>query len=587
MSTAKFAVLLEFRYLATLAVMAAAATGCRQPSSDPDEFTLKDVISLEDSSVSDSADAPSDSFAEPEEFNEIDPGIGTYVNPILHADYSDPDAVRVGDDYWMISSSFSQVPGLPILHSRDLVNWSLVSHALPRLVPEESFALPQHGKGVWAPSIRYHDGLFWIYYPDPESGLYVMTTSDPLGPWSGPVLVKAGKGLIDPCPFWDDDGQVYLVHGWAKSFAGISNVLTLLRLNADGMGVAEDLGVVIDGEAFPGTSTLEGPKIYRRNGWTYIFAPAGGVTYGWQMVFRARDIRGPYQARTVMDQGTTIINGPHQGALVDTPAGESWFLHFQDMGVYGRIVHLQPVVWKDDWPVIGEDPDGDGKGQPVLGYRKLGLPQQPRVEPPTGDLFDAPELGLQWQWQANPDRAWYSLAAIPGSMRLFAQPEPNPGNLYDAPYLMLQKFPAQSFSVSTTLDGTGLAEGESAGLIVFGFDYMWLGLKRIDGAARLVLADGRGGLLGMPQGELVVEIPEGARERPISLRVTVENGGLCRFDYSLDGSSFIAADTGDFQASMGRWIGAKVGLFAAASAAGGLGNADFAEVIVKILSSTD
>jgi beta-xylosidase len=152
---------------------------------------------------------------------------GTYKNPVLHADYSDPDVVRVGDDYWLVSSSFNHVPGLPILHSRDLVNWELVGHALPRLLPENIFNTPQHGKGVWAPSIRFHAGKYWIYYPDPDFGIYLVTATDPRGPWSAPVLVKGGRGIIDPCPFWDDDGRVYLIHGWAASRANIKNVLTL------------------------------------------------------------------------------------------------------------------------------------------------------------------------------------------------------------------------------------------------------------------------------------------------------------------------------------------------------------------------
>ena len=132
---------------------------------------------------------------------------GTFTNPVIHADYSDPDVVRTGSDYYMVSSSFSAVPGLPILHSRDLVNWSLVNHALRRLVPEDVFRVPRHGAGVWTPSIRHHAGKYWIYYPDPDFGIYVITATDPRGEWSTPVLVKGGKGLIDPCPLWDDDGR--------------------------------------------------------------------------------------------------------------------------------------------------------------------------------------------------------------------------------------------------------------------------------------------------------------------------------------------------------------------------------------------
>src|SRR5947208_9942877 len=129
-----------------------------------------------------------------------DNGDGTYKNPILNLDYSDPDVTRVGADYYMTASSFSAVPGLPILHSKDLVNWKLVNHAIQRLSPEDVFSKPQHGGGVWAPSIRFHDGLFYIYYSDPDRGIYVTTVRDPLGKWSEPTLVKAAKGWIDPCP---------------------------------------------------------------------------------------------------------------------------------------------------------------------------------------------------------------------------------------------------------------------------------------------------------------------------------------------------------------------------------------------------
>ena len=185
---------------------------------------------------------------------------------------------------------------------------------------------------------------------------------DPRGEWSTPTLVLPGKGLIDPCPLWDDDGTVWLVHAWARSRAGFNNVITLRRLTPDGLTAADDGGVVIvDGNALPGYRTLEGPKLYKRGGEYLLFAPAGGVATGWQSVFRARDIRGPYRERIVLDQGRSAVNGPHQGAWVDTPQGEDWYLHFQDKGPYGRVVHLEPMTWSEDgWPIIGWDPDGNG-----------------------------------------------------------------------------------------------------------------------------------------------------------------------------------------------------------------------------------
>ena len=490
-----------------------------------------------------------------------DLGDGRYRNPVIHADYSDPDVVRVGDDYWMTASSFSHVPGLPLLHSRDLVNWTLTGHALARLVPEDVFRTPQHGKGVWAPAIRHHAGKYWVYYPDPDFGLYMITAADPRGPWSAPVLVQGGQGLIDPCPLWDDDSRVWLIHAWAKSRSGINNVLTLLRLSADGTRVEEDHGIVINGDLFPGYSTLEGPKLYRRNGWYYVFAPAGGVGTGWQSVFRARDLRGPYEERIVLVQGSTPVNGPHQGALVDTPVGEWWFLHFQDKPAYGRIVHLQPVVWQDDWPLMGTGViTGDAKGEPVPVHLKPSLPTQPIVAPATTDEFDGAQLAPQWQWQANPGAGWHSLTARPGSLRLYAQPGPRPGNLYDAPHLLMQKFPAPEFTVTATLDFAPKADGDSAGLIVFGCDYAWLGLQCRNGRTALVLAICREAAGGNAQEEHEFPLPAGSR--PLQLRVTVRAGGLCQFACSTDGKTFTPASP-LFTATAGRWVGAKVGLFAA------------------------
>lgn len=488
-----------------------------------------------------------------------DLGDGTYRNPIIHADYSDPDVVRVGDDYWMTASSFSHVPGLPVLHSRDLVNWTLVTYALTKLVPEEVFRSPQHGKGVWAPAIRHHAGRFWIYYPDPDFGIYLVTATDARGPWSAPVLVKGGRGLIDPCPLWDDDGRVYLIHGWANSRANVKNVLTMLELNAEGTKVIDDFGYVINGDKLPNYTTLEGPKLAKRNGWYYVFAPAGGVKPGWQSVFRSKNIRGPYEDRIVLAQGKSPVNGPHQGALVDTPAGENWFIHFQDKDAYGRIVHLQPVRWENDWPLMGTGvATGAMTGDPVLVHKKpnVGSPLVggPVAVPATSDDFNSPTPGLQWQWQANPGQDWASLTAKPGSLRLFAQPEPAPGNLYDSPALLLQKFPALEFTATAKLDPSPVGQ---TGLIVFGYDYAWIGFR--GGKLLQITVMQASEEVGRLTTETIApEVPLG----PIHLRVTVTDGGKCRFSYSTNGTVFTPLGD-EFKANVGRWVGAKVGLFAA------------------------
>jgi beta-xylosidase len=500
---------------------------------------------------------------------------------VLFADYSDPDAVRVGDDYWLVTSSFSHVPGLPILHSRDLVNWTLVNHALPVLGPAEGiptghFDTPRHGGGVWAPALRHHADKFWIYYADPDFGIFVVTATDPCGAWSAPILVKSGPGLIDPCPLWDVDGRVYLVHAWAMSRAGKKNLLQLNELSTDGTRILDGEGVVIiDENSSPrGFKTLEGPKFYKRDDTYWIFAPIDGVATGSQAVYRAKNIRGPYEARVVLSQGATPINGPHQGAWVDTPTGEHWFLHFQDRGAYGRIVHLQPMMWcADGWPAMGTAvTTGAETGEPVLTHCKPQVPAVPVAAPATSDEFAAPQLGLQWQWQANPQPAWYSLTARPGSLRLAAIGASSATGYYDAPQLLLQKFPAPAFMVTTVLDFSSAREGAEAGLIVFGCSYAWIGLHRTSDGLRLVQSTH---LDAHPSSLPVVSAEIAAPLEKIFLRVTVSVEAKCHFAYSIDGQSFNSIGS-EFSATAGKWVGAKVGLFASAGSVQAVaGHADF------------
>jgi beta-xylosidase len=488
-----------------------------------------------------------------------DNGDGTYKNPVLNADYSDPDAIRVGDDYYMVASSFEDIPGLPILHSKDLVNWSILGHALPRLTPDDHFSIPRHGDGVWAPSIRYHHGEFYIYYPDPDFGIFLIKSKNAVGPWSSPILVAEGKGLIDPCPLWDTDGQVYLVHAYAGSRAGIKSVLVIKKMNADGTKVLDEGKLVYDGhETDP---TIEGPKFYKRNGFYYIFAPAGGVATGWQLVLRSKNIYGPYERKVVMDQGSSIVNGPHQGAWVTTQKGEDWFLHFQDKGVYGRVVHLQPMKWVSDWPVIGLDKTNSGKGEPVMRYKKPNVGKIfPIQTPMESDEFNGTALGLQWQWMANSKATWYFMNPANGTLRLFSAKLPDSAkNLWKVPNVLLQKFSAEEFMITTKMDfkSNPKLENEKAGLAVMGLSYANLVLKNIKGNLWLVYSVCKNAENGAKEKEQsILQVKNGK----IYLRVKVANGGKCQFSYSLDGNSFTNAGE-EFAAEKGKWIGAKAGLF--------------------------
>jgi len=486
-----------------------------------------------------------------------DLGDGKYINPIIYADYSDPDVVKVGDNFYMTASSFNCFPALPILHSKDLINWKIINHAIQKF-PDPDFDKPQHGNGVWAPSILFHNGYFYIYYGDPDRGIFMVKTKDPYGEWDPPVLVKKAYGNIDPCPLWDDDGNVYLVHAFAHSRAGVKSLLQVNQLSPDGSKTIDKGTIVFDGhENHP---TIEGTKFQKRNGYYYIFAPAGGVKSGWQTVLRSKNIYGPYEDKIVLSQGSTEINGPHQGGYIELENGEGWFVHFQDKGAYGRIVHLQPVVWKNDWPVMGNDEDSDGTGEPVLIFKKPNVGKSYPVQvPQTSDEFDSAKMGLQWQWHANYKKEWYSLTESQGAVRLYSQkiPEKN-ANFWCVPNLLLQKFPAPEFVVTTKIVLDAKVNDEKAGLIVMGLGYAYLALNQVDGKYLLHQAFCKDAESGDIE-EIAEEVEVGSNS--LYLRVSIKDGALCTFSYSLDGISYKSVGK-YFKARPGKWIGAKVGLFA-------------------------
>lgn len=499
-----------------------------------------------------------------------DEGNGMYRNPVLHADYSDPDVCAVGEDYFLTASSFNCTPGLPILHSKDLVNWKIVNYALKKVEPVEYYNEPRHGKGVWAPSIRFHEGMYYIYWGDPDFGIFMVKTRDPYGEWDKPVLVKAGKGMIDPCPLWDDDGRVYLAHAWAGSRAKFNSVLTVCELNKEGTAVISDPVLVFDGN--DGINhTIEGAKFYKRNGFYYLFAPAGGVVSGWQLVMRSKNVYGPYEARIVMAQGKTDINGPHQGGWVDTPAGESWFLHFQDKGAYGRVLHLNPMKWINDWPVIGVDKDGDGCGDPVSRYRKPKTDKTYPIETPVeSDEFDTRKLGLQWEWHANYQDV-FGFTTNMGYARIYGHElSSHFKNFWEVPNLLMQKFPAEEFTATAKLKVSAKDDGQLSGLIIMGWDYSWIGVEKQGEKFLLKQAVCKDAEQGNLEQVSTLAVLEPSRkfeaglfpnyEREIYIRVHVDKGAYCRFSYSLDGKKFTEAGT-LFKARQGKWIGAKVGMF--------------------------
>ena len=500
-----------------------------------------------------------------------DRGDGTYQNPVLNADYSDPDVCAVGDDYYLTASSFNCIPGLPILHSKDLVNWTIIGHALQEQLPADVFAEPQHGKGVWAPSIRHHDGWFYIYWGDPDHGVMMVKAQDPAGPWSKPLCVIAGKGMIDTCPLWDDDGRCYLVNGWAGSRAGFNSVLTVRELSADGTQAIGRPAIVFDGGEV--NHTTEGPKFYKHDGYYWIMCPAGGVAMGWQLAMRSRSPYGPYEWQRVMEQGRSAINGPHQGAWVHTPYDEDWFLHFHDKDAYGRVVYLQPVDWSTGWPMMGKaasSPDGKTLWEPVMRYQKPRSAATTVCNPQESDEFDSPQLGLQWQWRANYNQLW-GMPTTDGTLRLYTADVPaDYRSLWQMPNLLLQKTPADTFTATTKLCVASKEDDQLGGLVMMGRSYASLVVRRMGDAFLLQRLDCDGADEGGQEATTTLATLQPTRRDTIPyspavyldiyLRMKVSDG-QCRFYYSTDGRHYHEAGT-PFTMRPGKWIGAKMGYVA-------------------------
>ena len=483
-----------------------------------------------------------------------DQGNGTYRNPVLCADFSDPDVVRVDGMYYMVASDFHFL-GMQVLESADGVNWRYASQIYRRFDEPGWDAMAHYAGGSWAPAIRYHEGTFYVYFCTPDEGLFMSTAKSARGPWSPLHCVQHVAKWEDPCPFWDDDGQAYL--GRSRHRAG---PIIIHRMSADGRELLDEGVTVYTGPV------AEGTKIMKRHGYYYLIIPEGGVGTGWQTVLRARSIYGPYERRVVLEQGTTAVNGPHQGALVEGDDGEWWFYHFQETPVLGRIVHLQPAQWVDDWPVIGNDRDGNGIGEPVDTWRKPsvsgGSPTAETWRKPTvsggsptardgrtaansksfalqqSDEFGA-ALGLQWQWNHNPVDSHWSLTERKGWLTLHAMPA---DSLKQCRNQLTQKVVGYRSRATMLVERKGDCR---AGLLLSGKYFCGVGLCK---EGIFVEA---GGVKTIRKGKF----------KKAWLRVDIDaERNQHQFYYSIDGKHYERAGE-PFALKGGYWKGIRTGLF--------------------------
>lgn len=463
-----------------------------------------------------------------------DQGNGTYINPILNSDYSDPDVIRVGDKYYMVASDFHFI-GMQVLESEDLVNWKLISKVYDRFDFPEWEKNQRYAGGSWAPSIRYHDGKFWVFFCTPDEGLFMTTATDPEGPWEPLHLVKAVEKWEDPCPLWDDDGQAYL--GRSRHGAG---PIIIHKMSPDGKQLLDDGLTVYTGPV------AEGTKMHKWNGYYYISIPEGGVGEGWQTILRSKNIYGPYEKKVVLEQGTTPINGPHQGAIVDLPDNRWAFIHFQHDGALGRVTHLQPMHWENGWPVIGVDIDRNGIGEPVYSWKKP-IESDRIYLPQTDDDFSDADLGLQWQFNHNPVNEAWSLTEKPGNLTLNAL---KAEGFWFARNTVTQKIMGYVSEATVAMDFDRMVDGQRSGLACMSKISCLLGVRQEDGKRILYWATDS-------EERDIAELEQSR----IYLRVNIDiSGSTFQYSYSLNNIDFTPC--GDkFFIPFGHWKGCRIGMY--------------------------
>lgn len=540
---------------------------------------------------------------------------GTYLNPILPADYSDPDVIRVGGDYYLISSTFHLAPGMAVLHSRDLVSWSTIGYAVPDLEaigPELGWRrMNRYNHGIYAGAIRYHAGLFWVFFTSYlGEGFFVSTARDPAGPWTLQQM-RDGKGRPlrvmkwdDPCPFWEDDGTAYLA---ASKVAG-SWCPHLFQMSADGTCLLDADAEAMNREGPQPTgegtiiyaqATSEATKIYKIDGMYYLFhnEVKGDVRVG--MMKRARHLfgthadgspgrpgaAGAYEVRQIMRGWGPSDREPNQGGLVETGSGQWYFITHEGKGGFpdGRPLSLLPVTWVDGWPIPGRvdgvrgrvDGDdavagagSDGGGGADGGVASLALdmggdlsggpvpvPGGPVCFPQGSDDFDAPQLSPQWQWNHQPRAGFWSLVERPGHLRLRAFRPLSPGDFFSAGNTLAQRtFGVDWTVISVQMDLAGMEDGQVAGLVHFngGLDHARISVLQMEGTRRLVYQQGT---TIVPGPALLVE-----RTPRVWLRSRVDAEAVSRCQYSLDGQTFLNLGL-PYQLKWGNYRGDYVGLY--------------------------
>ena len=463
------------------------------------------------------------SNAQPAVWN-ADNGNGSFTNPLMWGDWPDPDVIRVGNDFYMVSTSMHYVPGCPIVKSRDLVNWEMAGYAVERYDEDPKYNLDGgdlYLNGSWAASIRHHKDKFYVAFCTPygwgrEKGNFSICIADKVeGPWERVVFPEY---MYDPGLFFDDNDKVYVVHG--------QGTLYVTELNSDARSVKGE-PVKIWSKGFKNANELdggfgmEGAHVYKINKKYYITCPAGG-TSGWQICLRSDNIYGPYEHKLIMNDSTSYPgNGLHQGGMVQLKNGDWWFIIMQDRGAIGRVPNLVPVTWEDGWPILGV------KGKDAVTYQKPNVGKTFKIKSPaTSDEFNQSSLGLQWQWNHNPNPDYWSLTERKGHMRLKAN---KASSLKSAKNTLTQRVQGPCSEGTIELDFSKLNPGNIAGFGIFEFPYAYIAVQ----------CTAQGNHLIMYNDNRIIEQLNNIKNHKIWIRARVTDQNFrATFFYSFDGIRF-------------------------------------------------
>jgi beta-xylosidase len=479
-----------------------------------------------------------------------DNGDGTYTNPLIYADFPDPDVIRVDSVYYMVSTTMFIFPGVNLLKSYDLVNWEYCSNAVERMDFSPCYNLDgcnRYAHGQWATSLKYHNGIYYLLFITLDEGGFICRAENPEGPWE---IEHLPRGFYDPGLFFDDNGKIYVAHGYST--------INITELDSNFTAIDKD-SLVFTGDIRPG---LEGSHVYKINGYYYLYATYGGGD-GFQVALRSRNIYGPYEEKIVIQDNGNLGTGIHQGAIIQTQTGEWWSVIFQDGGAFGRFPTLQPITWEDNWPMVGVN----GKG--VITYPKPNVGREyPITQLPTSDEFEGTELGMQWGWNHNPDPSMWSLTANPGFLRLSTAKVVT--NLREARNTLTQRiFAYYSRSIVTNgsvkVDISNMQNGDVAGLAVFQDPYAFIGVKRINNTNYILMVNN-----GVTKDSVITEAPV------LYLRAHANYAtSQASFDYSTDNISFIPLGNDlSMQFNLSIFTGNKFCLFNYATQSTG-GHVDF------------